>query len=62
MRVRSYTKIHVPLCHAQRGTRLDSEKATDSYDSEAMQYLSYLLYPLVVAGAVYQLVYSSYKR
>ncbi len=27
-----------------------------------MHKLLYLLYPLVAAGAVYQLLYSSYKR
>ena len=46
----------------QRGGRLKVEQETESYDSEAMRYLSYLLIPLVTAGAVYQLLYSSYKR
>ena len=46
----------------QRGERLEVERQTEKFDSEAMSYLSYILYPLVVAGAVYQLVYSSYKR
>lgn len=48
--------------HMQRGERLEVERQTEKFDSEAMSYLSYILYPLVVAGAVYQLVYSSYKR
>ena len=48
--------------HMQRGERLEVEQQTEMYDSEAMGYLSYILYPLVAAGAVYQLVYSSYKR
>ena len=48
--------------HVQRGERLEVEQQTEMYDSEAMGYLSYILYPLVIAGAVYQLLYSSYKR
>ena len=44
------------------GARGDAETETEGYDSEAMQYLSYLLYPLLLAGAVYQLLYTSYTR
>ncbi|XP_071815788.1 lipid scramblase CLPTM1L-like [Apostichopus japonicus] len=43
------------------GSKLDSEKATDEFDSQAMRYLSYILYPLCIAGAVYSLLYVSYK-
>ena len=53
---------YAPLLCVQRGERLKAEEQTEAYDSEAMKYLSYVLYPLVIAGAVYQLVYSSYKR
>ena len=31
------------------------------YDAEAMKYLSYALYPLIVAYAVYSLVYDTHK-
>ncbi|XP_077982293.1 lipid scramblase CLPTM1L-like isoform X1 [Glandiceps talaboti] len=43
------------------GTVSDSEKETEKYDSTAMQYLSYVLYPLCLGGAVYSLVYASHK-
>lgn len=34
---------------------------TDQYDAEAMQYLSYALYPLVGGYAIYSLMYSTHK-
>ena len=40
----------------------EAEKQTESYDSEAVKKLSYVLIPLVLAGAVYQLLFSTYKR
>ncbi|XP_038076311.1 cleft lip and palate transmembrane protein 1-like protein [Patiria miniata] len=43
------------------GTTTDSEKATEQIDSQAMQYLSYVLYPLCLAGAVYSLLYVPHK-
>ncbi|ROI69397.1 Cleft lip and palate transmembrane protein 1-like protein, partial [Anabarilius grahami] len=39
----------------------ESEKRTEHYDTLAMKYLSYLLYPLCVGGAVYSLVFVKYK-
>uniref|UniRef100_A0A9J8D2Z0 Lipid scramblase CLPTM1L n=1 Tax=Cyprinus carpio carpio TaxID=630221 RepID=A0A9J8D2Z0_CYPCA len=40
----------------------ESEKRTEEYDTlQAMKYLSYLLYPLCVGGAVYSLVFVKYK-
>ncbi|XP_067267532.1 lipid scramblase CLPTM1L [Chanodichthys erythropterus] len=39
----------------------ESEKRTEHYDTLAMKYLSYLLYPLCVGGAVYALVFVKYK-
>ncbi|XP_011403233.1 PREDICTED: cleft lip and palate transmembrane protein 1-like protein [Amphimedon queenslandica] len=41
--------------------RLEEEKVTENYDSQAMKYLSILLIPLVLLGAVYCLLYLSYK-
>eukprot|EP00731_Ephydatia_muelleri_P035336 Em0115g4a len=43
------------------GDILKVEQETEQYDSQAMRYLSYALYPLVLIGAVYSLFYSSYK-
>ncbi|XP_051526938.1 lipid scramblase CLPTM1L [Myxocyprinus asiaticus] len=37
------------------------EKRTEEYDTLAMKYLSYLLYPLCVSGAGYALVFVKYK-
>ena len=46
----------------QSETILKSEKLTQEIDREGMRYLSYLLYPLCVLGAVYSLVYQPHKR
>ncbi|XP_076865983.1 lipid scramblase CLPTM1L [Brachyhypopomus gauderio] len=45
----------------QFGKSDESERRTEEYDSLAMKYLSYLLYPLCVGGAVYALVFVKYK-
>lgn len=39
-----------------------AERRTAHADAEAMRYLSMLLYPLCVAGALYSLVYEPHKR
>ncbi|XP_004932365.2 cleft lip and palate transmembrane protein 1-like protein [Bombyx mandarina] len=45
-----------------RDTSSDAnEKTTAQADAEAMRYLSMLLYPLCVAGAIYSLVYEPHK-
>uniref|UniRef100_S4RR66 Lipid scramblase CLPTM1L n=1 Tax=Petromyzon marinus TaxID=7757 RepID=S4RR66_PETMA len=38
-----------------------SERKTDEFDSQAMRYLSYALYPLCAGGALYSLLYVSHK-
>uniref|UniRef100_A0A8B9FJ14 Lipid scramblase CLPTM1L n=1 Tax=Amazona collaria TaxID=241587 RepID=A0A8B9FJ14_9PSIT len=43
------------------GTYNDSEKKTEEYDTQAMKYLSYLLYPLCIGGAGYSLMNVKYK-
>merc|ERR1711994_67746 len=37
------------------------ESSTDELDSTAMKYLSWVLYPLCLGGAVYSLVYTPHK-
>lgn len=39
-----------------------AEVKTREFDAESMRYLSYLLYPLVIAGAIYSLFYQPHKR
>ncbi|KAM9418765.1 lipid scramblase CLPTM1L-like isoform 1-T2 [Salvelinus alpinus] len=39
----------------------ESERRTVEYDTLAMKYLSYLLYPMCIGGAVYALVFLRYK-
>ncbi|XP_069075739.1 lipid scramblase CLPTM1L [Pleurodeles waltl] len=43
------------------GAHSASEKKTEAYDTQAMKYLSYLLYPLCIGGAVYSLLNIRYK-
>lgn len=38
-----------------------AEVKTREFDAESMRYLSYLLYPLIIAGAVYSLLYQPHK-
>lgn len=45
----------------QFGQRTSKEKETEEFDSEAMRYISYALYPLVIAVAVYSLLYQPQK-
>ncbi|XP_015114592.1 cleft lip and palate transmembrane protein 1-like protein [Diachasma alloeum] len=39
----------------------NEENKTRQFDAESMRYLSYLLYPLVIGGAVYSLLYQPHK-
>lgn len=40
---------------------LKEEQTTEKFDSEAMRYLSYILVPLLLGGAVYSLLYTPHK-
>ncbi|KAG7269750.1 hypothetical protein CRUP_010775 [Coryphaenoides rupestris] len=59
-------KIHVHLKSFRSiihvGKLDEAERKTAEYDSQASRYLSYLVYPLCVSGAVFSLVYLRYKR
>lgn len=39
-----------------------TEEDTKKFDAECMKYLSYVLYPLCAAAAVYSLIYEPQKR
>ncbi|KAL3860326.1 hypothetical protein ACJMK2_010465 [Sinanodonta woodiana] len=43
------------------GITSEKEKETENFDSQAMKYLLYLLYPLCLGGAVYSLFYVEHK-
>ncbi|KAG9345017.1 hypothetical protein JZ751_009557 [Albula glossodonta] len=43
------------------GSSSESEKRTEEHDTQAMKYLSFLLYPLCCGGAIYSLIYVKYK-
>ncbi|GAB6027980.1 hypothetical protein CHUAL_002206 [Chamberlinius hualienensis] len=43
------------------GSTTKEEMETEKYDSESMKYLSYIIYPLCVGGAIYSLLYSPHK-
>uniref|UniRef100_A0A2C9LLC4 Lipid scramblase CLPTM1L n=1 Tax=Biomphalaria glabrata TaxID=6526 RepID=A0A2C9LLC4_BIOGL len=40
----------------------EKEKETESFDSQAMKYLSYVLYPLCIGGAIYSLLYVQHRN
>nr|CAB3231742.1 cleft lip and palate transmembrane protein 1-like protein [Phallusia mammillata] len=43
------------------GSTTDTEKDTENFDHEALKYLSYVLYPLCIGGAIYSLFYVPHK-
>lgn len=43
------------------GDKTLEEKATEEIDSEAMWYLQWIMYPLIIGGAVYSLLYTSQR-
>ena len=43
------------------GSPLQAEQDTNAYDSESLKYLSYVLYPLCISGAIYSLLYTPHK-
>lgn len=58
-------KMRVTFCGLRPSFEFDNssdeEKLTEGFDSESMRYLSYLLYPLVICGAIYSLLYTPHK-
>lgn len=48
--------------HTENKEILAAEQRTQEIDKEGMRYLSYILYPLCIAGAIYSLIYQPHKR
>ena len=49
------------LDFGSKQTQSQAEQDTNAYDSESLKYLSYVLYPLCLGGAVYSLLYMPHK-
>uniref|UniRef100_A0A8R1DWX1 Lipid scramblase CLPTM1L n=1 Tax=Caenorhabditis japonica TaxID=281687 RepID=A0A8R1DWX1_CAEJA len=54
-------KVTISWKGIQFGKHSQEEDETDSIDSQAMKYLSVLLIPLVIGGAIYSLLYVPHK-
>eukprot|EP00891_Asterochloris_glomerata_P007997 jgi/Astpho2/7997/fgenesh1_pm.00119_%23_6_t len=50
-----------PMLHFKDKQGYDNASKTKQYDAEAIQYTSYLVYPLVACYAVYALIYKTHK-
>uniref|UniRef100_A0A667X030 Lipid scramblase CLPTM1L n=1 Tax=Myripristis murdjan TaxID=586833 RepID=A0A667X030_9TELE len=57
----SIIEVHTHTLKVIFGKLDESERRTEEYDTLAMKYLSYLLYPLCIGGAVYALIFLRYK-
>jgi len=56
--------LSVRLTHMITAQKLSAQcrqTKTQQYDAEAMRYLGYALYPLVIGYAIYALLYQSHK-
>ncbi|XP_057328867.1 lipid scramblase CLPTM1L [Microplitis mediator] len=52
----------IPELRLQKdGKNHEDESRTRKFDAESMRYLTYLLYPLVISGAIYSLIYQPHK-
>ncbi|CAD6222444.1 GSCOCG00000974001-RA-CDS [Cotesia congregata] len=52
----------IPKLRLQKdGKSHEEESKTRQFDAESMRYLTYLLYPLVISGAIYSLIYQPHK-
>lgn len=58
----TWTGVRVKSDPQQKKSVQKAEELTKQIDREGMRYLSYLLYPLCIAGAVYSLLYQPHKR
>lgn len=56
----SWTSIKISTGEGKESDVI-AEKETNEIDKQAMQYLSYVLYPLVIGYAVYSLIYHPHK-
>ncbi|XP_034947585.1 cleft lip and palate transmembrane protein 1-like protein isoform X1 [Chelonus insularis] len=52
----------IPRIRIQKNNKnREMESKTRQFDAESMKYLTYLLYPLVICGAIYSLLYRPHK-
>lgn len=45
----------------QQSPHLSNEEITEQFDRQGMRYLSYLLYPICIGGAIYSLLYQPHR-
>lgn len=53
--------IHKRIDEGEAKSSGTAESKTEEFDKQGMRYLSYLLYPLCVGGAVYSLIYQPHR-
>ncbi|XP_049781476.1 cleft lip and palate transmembrane protein 1-like protein [Schistocerca cancellata] len=57
----TFSKLHLPCLRFTSKGSSAAEQKTQEFDAEIMRYLSYILYPCCILGAIYSLLYVPHK-